>query len=53
VELALWEGDGHHLYSRSLHDLEFEGNRIIRHTMYCTGDWTKEALEQAAASFVE
>ena len=52
VELALWEGDGHNLYSRSLHDLEIEGDRITRHVMYCTGDWTKEALTEAAASFL-
>jgi uncharacterized protein (TIGR02246 family) len=39
VELALWEGPGHELYSRSTHAFDVVGDRIVRHVMYCTGDW--------------
>ena len=39
VELALWEGPGHELYSRSTHTFDVSGDRIVRHVMYCTGDW--------------
>lgn len=53
VEVALWEGDDHQHYSRSLRDLEITDGRIARHTMYCTGDWTKEALAEASAALID
>ena len=53
VELALWERDNHELYSRSIHLLDIGDDRITRHVMYCTGNWTKETLRQATASLAE
>jgi ketosteroid isomerase-like protein len=53
VELALWEGEDHDQYSRSLHDLEISSGRISRHTMYCTGDWSEQAVAEAAAALVD
>lgn len=49
----MWEGKDNQQYSRSLHDLEITGGRIARHTMYCTGDWSKEALAEASAALIE
>ena len=52
VELALWEGDHHELYSRSLHLLVLDGDHITRHVMYCTGDTTRSEYERAAAALI-
>ena len=53
VEVALWEGEGHQLYCRSQHALEITSGRISRHTMYCTGDWSKESLAEASAALID
>ena len=52
-EVALWEGNDNQQYSRNLHDLEIAGGRIRRHTMYCTGDWSKESLAEASAALMD
>lgn len=52
VELALWEGDNNELYSRSIHMFDIIDGAIARHTMYCTGDWTKQALDRATAALI-
>lgn len=53
VELALWQGEGHELYSRSLHLLDIGDGLITRHVMYCTGDWTKQALYEATVTLLD
>lgn len=53
IEVAVWEGDEHQQYSRSLHDLEIVSGRIVRHTMYCTGDWSKESQAEASAALID
>ena len=50
VELALWEGPNHRLYSRSLHRIEVQGERIARHVMYCLGDWDEETAAEQGVS---
>lgn len=47
VEQADWigEGDGE-VYSRSVHLLHVEGDRIVRHVMYCTGQWDRATFER-------
>lgn len=52
VELALWEGDHHELYSRSVHLLDLDGDHITRHVMYCTGDATRAEYERATAALI-
>ena len=37
---------GGELYSRQLHLLFAEGEKIARHVMYCTGPWDAETVEK-------
>lgn len=53
IEVALWEGEDHQQYGRTQHHLEITGGRITRHTMYCTGDWSKESLAEATAALID
>ncbi len=49
VEQADWVGDGaDEVYSRSVHVLHVEGDRIVRHVMYCTGRWDRATFERQA-----
>ena len=41
------EGD-EQTYSRSLHLLHVEGDRIVRHVLYCTGQWDRPTVERQA-----
>jgi hypothetical protein len=53
VELALWEGENHELYSRSIHVFDLMADRITRHVMYCTGDWTRDSFDRAVEDLLE
>ena len=53
VELALWEGDNLDLYSRSIHILDINNDTITQHLMYCTGDWSRDALRETHARLFE
>lgn len=49
LEQADQAGDGdEQTYSRSLHLLHVEGDRIVRHLLYCTGQWDRPTVERQA-----
>jgi hypothetical protein len=49
LEQADQAGDGHaQTYSRSLHLLHVDGDRIVRHVLYCTGQWDRPTVERQA-----
>lgn len=52
VELALWEGDDHGLYSRSVHLFDLHGERIARHVMYCIGDMSRATFERSTGALL-
>lgn len=53
VALALWEGDDHELYSRSLHELDISNGRVTRHAMYCIGNLSKETHATVSAALLD
>lgn len=53
VELALWEGENHELYSRSIHVFDLMADRITHHVMYCTGDCTRDSFDRAVEGLLE
>lgn len=49
VEQADWTAEGDDdVYSRSLHLLHVDNGRIVRHVLYCTGQWDRATVERQA-----
>lgn len=49
VEQAEWTVEGgDETYSRSIHLLYLDGGRIVRHVLYCTGQWDRAVVERHA-----
>ncbi|HWC11986.1 MAG TPA: nuclear transport factor 2 family protein [Acidimicrobiales bacterium] len=49
VEQAEWAGDGaDEVFARSVHLLHLERDRIVRHVLYCTGQWDRATVERQA-----
>lgn len=47
VEQAEWTVvGGEETYTRSVHLLQVDGGRIVRHVLYCTGRWNKSTVER-------
>ena len=47
VEQAEWTVEGgEETYSRSLHVLHVDGQRVVHHVLYCTGRWNKSTVER-------
>jgi hypothetical protein len=47
--------DGADAYSRQIHLLMADGDKVVRHVMYCTGQWDAEteARQKAEAPMIE
>ena len=48
LEMDMYETDGigGQLYSRQLHVLFADGEKVSRHILYCTGSWDAETVER-------
>lgn len=49
VEQADWVREGtDEIFSRSVHLLHVDDDRIVRHVMYCTGQWDRATVDRQA-----
>lgn len=51
VEVAMHEHEGtpEQVYTREVHILKIDGDRITEHTLYCTGPWDRETVARQRA----